>query len=256
MAARGPEMATETVWRSDLALARELGIRSSIHVGAYAHNAAHAAVQQMYEAGLLGADITFVHCCRTSSDELTMIAQAGATVSLGPQCEMNSQGIGNIPLDRLLQRGIRPGLSGDTETKCSGDMFTQMRMLFGHHRSWMGGGNSDVPPDEAVLTLRDVLEFATIQGARAVGLQDHIGTLTPGKQADIVLIRATDLNLAPVLDPVAAVVLAAHEGNVDTVLVAGRLVKSGGELTHVDTADIIGAARESQRAITLRRRAP
>jgi 5-methylthioadenosine/S-adenosylhomocysteine deaminase len=134
-------------------------------------------------------------------------------------------------------------------------MFTQMRMLFGHHRSWMGGGNSDVPQDEAVLTLRNVLEFATILGARAVGLQDQIGTLTPGKQADIVLIRATDLNLAPVLDPVAAAVLAAHEGNVDTVLIAGRPVKSGGRLIHVDTADIIGAARESQQAITLRRRA-
>lgn len=130
-----------------------------------------------------------------------------------------------------------------------------MRMLFGHHRSWMGGGNSDVPQDEAVLTLRNVLEFATILGARAVGLQDQIGTLTPGKQADIVLIRATDLNLAPVLDPVAAAVLAAHEGNVDTVLIAGRPVKSGGRLIHVDTADIIGAARESQQAITLRRRA-
>lgn len=119
----------------------------------------------------------------------------------------------------------------------------------------MGGGNSDVPQDEAVLTLRNVLEFATILGARAVGLQDQIGTLTPGKQADIVLIRATDLNLAPVLDPVAAAVLAAHEGNVDTVLIAGRPVKSGGRLIHVDTADIIGAARESQQAITLRRRA-
>ncbi len=116
-------------------------------------------------------------------------------------------------------------------------------------------GNSDVPQDEAVLTLGNVLELATIQGARAVGLQDQIGTLTPGKQADIVLIRATDLNLAPVLDPVAAAVLAAHEGNVDTVLIAGRPVKSGGRLIHVDTADIIGAARESQHAITLRRRA-
>lgn len=254
MAARGPEMAAESVWRSDLELARDLGLRSSIHVGAYPHNAAQSAVRKMRDAGVLDSDITFVHCCRTSSDELSMIADAGASVSLGPHCEMNSQGIGNIPLDRLLARGIRPSLSGDTETKCSGDMFTQMRMLFGHHRSWMGGGNSSVSASEAVLTLRDVLEFATIQGAKAVGLEESIGTLTPGKQADIVLIRATDLNLAPVLDPVAAVVLAAHEGNVDTVFVAGRAVKRGGSLKQVNTEELLAAARESQQAIIQRRR--
>lgn len=253
MAARGPEMASEKVWLGDLELARELGIRSSIHVGAYAHNAVHAAVRQMHDAGVLHSDLTFVHCCRSGSDELTMIAECGASVSLGAHCEMNSQGIGHIPLDRLLQRRIRPSLSGDTETKCSGDMFTQMRMLFGHHRSWMGGGNSEVPPAEAALTLRDVLEFATVEGARAIGQDSRIGTLTPGKQADIVLIRATDLNLAPVMDPVAAVVLAAHEGNVDTVLVAGRRRKSGGQLVDIDTDAIVGAARDSQQAILRRR---
>lgn len=254
MAARGPEMTTEKVWRADLDLARELGMRTSVHVGAYTHNAAHAAVRQLHDAGVMGPDLTFVHCCRSGLDELTMIADAHASVSLGVHCELNSQGIGNIPLDHLLQRGIRPSLSGDTETKCSGDMFTQMRMLFAHHRSWMGGANSDVPEDVARLTLRDVLEFATIEGAKALGLQSRIGTLTPGKQADIILIRATDLNLAPVMDPVAAIVLAAHEGNVDSVFVAGNRVKSAGTLTHVDTAEVIGAARESQHSILRRRR--
>lgn len=243
MAARGPEMAAPDVWRDDLLLARELGIRTSVHVGAYAHNARFRAVTQYQEAGLLGDDLTFVHCGHSSDLEIAAIADAGATVSLGVQCELNSTGIGDIPLDRLLHHGIRPSLSGDTETKCAGDMFTQMRMLFGYYRSWTGGGHSTLvePPS---LTLRDVLEFATIEGARALGLEQRIGSITPGKQADLVLLRATDLNLVPVSDAVAAVVLAAHEGNVDSVMVAGRFAKRDGRMV-ADTRRISALATES-----------
>lgn len=248
MAARGPEMTLPSIWRDDLQLARDLGLRTSVHVGAYPHNAAHHAVAQYDDVGLLGDDMTFVHCCRCTNDELKMIAAAGASVSLGVHCEMNSQGIGDIPLDRMLSMGLRPSLSGDTETKCTADMFTQMRLLYAYYRSWRGGGHSTVPTPQD-LTLRDVLEFATIEGARAVGLDHRIGTLTPGKQADIVLIRATDVNLAPVLDPVAAVVLAAHEGNVDSVLVAGTFVKANGRPARLDHSALIQRARASQKRV-------
>lgn len=244
MAARGPEMTTPEVWRADLLLARELGIRTSVHVGAYAHNARHRAVAQYDEAGLLGDDLTFVHCGHSTDAEIAAIARAGATVSLGVQCELNSAGIGDIPLDRLLHFGTRPSLSGDTETKCAGDMFTQMRMLFGYYRSWTGGGHSRLAEPPA-LTLRDVLEFATIDGARALGLDDRIGSITPGKQADLLLIRSTDLNLVPVSDPVAAVVLAAHEGNVDSVMVDGRFVKRAGRM-RADPSPLQGRAEESR----------
>ncbi|MDJ0490239.1 amidohydrolase family protein [Rhodococcus qingshengii] len=253
MAARGPEMTTFGVWQDDLALARELGIRTSVHTGAYRHNEQFHAVAQYEKAGLLSDDLTFVHCCRSSDDEFAMIAEAGATVSIGVHCELNAQGIGDIPLDRMLNAGVRPSLSGDTETKCSGDMFTQMRMLFGYHRSWMGGGHSSVTLERARLTLKDTLAFATMEGARAVGLEDQIGSLTPGKQADIILIRATDLNLAPVLDPEAAVVLAAHEGNIDSVLVGGRYVKRAGAMTDFDPPALVDSAIVSQRRILSRR---
>ncbi|MGW0330113.1 amidohydrolase family protein [Nocardia sp. NPDC003183] len=255
MAARGPEMAAEDTWVADLRLARELDIRTTVHVGAYPHNAAHRAVAQYAGLGLLGDDMTFVHCSRSHDDEFAMIADAGATVSLGVHCELNSQGMGDIPLDKLLARGIRPSLSGDTETKCSGDMFTQMRMLYAYHRSWMGGGHSAVGgvPE---LRVRDVLEFATVQGARAVGMSDKIGSLAPGKQADIVLLRASDLNLGPVTNPVYSVVLAAHEGNVDTVLVAGRVVKRDGHLTDIDPTTLMDSARQSQQQILTRNLPP
>ncbi|WP_040503132.1 amidohydrolase family protein, partial [Herbaspirillum lusitanum] len=246
---RGPEMATRDVWLGDLRLARELGIRSSIHMGAYARNAKVRAIAQMHEAGVLGEDLTFVHCCCSHDDEISMMADAGVTASLGVHCELNAQGIGDIPFDRLLAAGIRPSLSGDTETKCAGDMFTQMRHAFAYYRSWMGGGHSKAKAAPETMTMRDVLEFATLAGAKATGLDGKIGSLTPGKQADIVMIRADDINLAPVSDAVGAIVLAAHSGNVDSVYVAGRAVKKAGKLLSVDVDQVRARALSSQQFV-------
>jgi cytosine/adenosine deaminase-related metal-dependent hydrolase len=249
MAGRGPEMATRDVWLGDLRLARELGIRSSIHMGAYARNATVRAIAQMQEAGVLGEDLTFVHCCCSHDDEISMMADAGVTASLGVHCELNAQGIGDIPFDRLLAAGIRPSLSGDTETKCAGDMFTQMRHAFAYYRSWMGGGHSKAKGAPETMTMRDVLEFATLAGAKATGLESKIGSLTAGKQADIVMIRMDDINLAPVSDAVGAIVLAAHSGNVDSVYVAGRAVKKGGKLLSVDLDQVRDRAVRSQKFV-------
>jgi len=249
MAGRGPEMATRDVWLGDLRLARELGIRSSIHMGAYARNATVRAIAQMHEAGVLGEDLTFVHCCCSHDDEISMMADAGVTASLGVHCELNAQGIGDIPFDRLLAAGIRPSLSGDTETKCAGDMFTQMRHAFAYYRSWMGGGHSKAKGAPETMTMRDVLEFATLAGAKATGLEGKIGSLTAGKQADIVMIRTDDINLAPVSDAVGAIVLAAHPGNVDSVYVAGRAVKKGGKLLSVNLDQVRERAVSSQKFV-------
>ena len=246
MAARGPEMAQREVWLGDLRMARELGIRSTIHMGAYARNAQVRAIAQMHEAGVLGADLTFVHCCHCGGDEVAMMADAGVSASLGVHCEMNAQGIGDIPFDRMLAVGIRPSLSGDTETKCAGDMFTQMRHAFSYYRSWMGGQHSTVPNAPATITLRDVLEFGTMAGAQATGLDHKVGSLTPGKQADLMLVRTTDLNLTPVSDAVGAVVLASHPGNVDAVFVAGRAVKRDGQMVGVDLEALRQRAIASQ----------
>ncbi len=249
MAGRGPEMAARDVWLADLRLARELGIRSSIHMGAYTRNANVRAIAQMHEAGVLGEDLTFVHCCCSHDDEIAMMADAGVSASLGVHCELNAQGIGDIPFDRLLAAGIRRSLSGDTETKCSGDMFTQMRHAFSYYRSWMGGGHSKTKGAPDTLTMRDVLEFATLAGAKATGLDSKVGSLSPGKQADIVMIRADDINLAPVSDAVGAIVLAAHSGNVDSVFVAGQAVKRGGKLLSVDVDQVRARALSSQQYV-------
>ncbi|NHO66365.1 amidohydrolase family protein [Aestuariicella hydrocarbonica] len=248
MAARGPEMAAPEVWMSDLRMARELGIRSSIHMGAYAHNAVRG-IEKMHKAGVLDNDMTFIHCCFSDADEISMMADSGVSASLGVHCELNAQGIGDIPLDRMLAVGIRPSLSGDTETKCSGDMFTQMRHTFAYYRSWMGGKHSQIKNAPSTISLRDVLEFATVSGAKANGLESKIGSLTPGKQADFIMIRSTDLNLTPVSDAVGAVVLAAHPGNVDSVFVAGKPLKRHGCLLDINIEALRARASQSQQRI-------
>jgi 5-methylthioadenosine/S-adenosylhomocysteine deaminase len=246
MAARGPEITDSETWRADLRLARELGIRSSIHMGAFAFNGAKRGIAEMNRFGMLGEDLTFIHCSTSGDDELQMIADNGVTVSLGVNVEMNAQGIGDIPLDRLLALGVRPSLSGDTETLGSADMFTQMRSALAYYRSYVGGGHSRAANAPETLTTHDVLEFATVEGARANGLSQKVGTIAPGKSADIVMVRSNDINLMPVIDPVAAIVSGSHPGNVDTVMIEGRILKQGGKLVGVDLADIRQRARQSQ----------
>ncbi|MBB4916336.1 cytosine/adenosine deaminase-related metal-dependent hydrolase [Streptosporangium saharense] len=112
----------------------------------------------------------------------------------------------------------------DTVTAAPSDMFAVMRAAFAAER---GRGGS--------LTAAEVLRMATVEGAAVLGLDDRIGSLRPGKQADLVMLRAGDLGLAPVHDPVGAVVTAAGPANVDTVLVAGRVVKRDGRLPYADT---------------------
>jgi cytosine/adenosine deaminase-related metal-dependent hydrolase len=121
-------------------------------------------------------------------------------------------------------------------------MFTQMRALLLAARSTEGGPQA---PVEAAYGQLDALHCATTAGAAALGMTHRIGSLSPGKQADIVLIRTTDVNLAPVHDPVGAVVLAAHPGNVDTVIVAGRIRKRAGRLLTADLGHLVERAAAS-----------
>ena len=250
MSARGPEQTDDATWRLDLELARDLGIRTSMHVGVGDRGPTHRAVERMHRAGALGEDMIFLHLNTCSDEEIAYIADAGARVSIGIQVEAVSQ-LGEIPTDRMLAAGLWPSLSGDTETMGTGDMFTQVRLALSDYRVKAGMGRN-APGSPATLTTDDVLRMGTLAGADALGLGALTGSITPGKQADIVLVDATAVNLAPVSDPVGAIVLGAHPGNVDTVLVAGSVLKRDGELVGVDWPGVLEAARESN-ARVLRR---
>ncbi|MET9357261.1 amidohydrolase family protein [Streptomyces sp. NPDC006617] len=234
MALRGPQFATLDVTESDLRRARELGLPVTLHVGDGEWGRSRP-VTRMKERGLLGPDITYVHCNTLADDELQDIADSGGSVSIAPDIEMQ-MGHGWPATGRLMGVGVRPSLSIDTCVSNSGHMFGTMQMCLATQRAIDNEqpGASDRPA--VTLGSRDVLSFATLDGARACGLDRKVGSLSRGKQADIVLLRADTLSLAPLNNPIGQVVYAAHPGLVDTVLVAGRVVKSGGKL-HGDIAE-------------------
>jgi cytosine/adenosine deaminase-related metal-dependent hydrolase len=126
----------------------------------------------------------------------------------------------------------------DSEGASRGDHFTQMRAAISmqHAMSFEKKLAHRLSPDQ--ITTRHVLEFATSAGAKALGMEERIGTLTPGKQADILLLSQYQINVMPVNDPIGAVVWAMDTSNVDTVIIAGKTVKSNGELLNTDLADL------------------
>ncbi|GMA62607.1 amidohydrolase family protein [Alicyclobacillus fastidiosus] len=150
--------------------------------------------------GLLAPDINLAHCNNLRDKEYQLIANSGASVSITPAVEMN-MGHGFPVTRELLEYGVRPSLGVDTVNTIEGDMFTQMKLALSiehalrNQQIFIAGQE----PEKLDLTTRDVLEFATIEGARALGLDKKVGTLTPGKEADILLIRYTDLNLTPII---------------------------------------------------------
>ncbi|RFS84455.1 hypothetical protein D0T12_19645 [Actinomadura spongiicola] len=230
LAGRGPELSTMDATRADLAMARDLGIRTSIHMGCGPEFGAMAAIARLGRAGLLGPDLTFVHCSESGDDEFAMMADSGASIALAPHHEQALPGIGHTPIDRVRAFGITAGLSTDTETVGASDLFTQMRAGLAAHRSQLADGRTRFAGRLDPFGVAEVFTMATQGGADTLGLGDRIGSLTVGKRADVVLVRATDPNLFPVTDPVAALVCAAHPGNVDTVLVDGVVRKRAGAL--------------------------
>ncbi|SFV03010.1 Cytosine/adenosine deaminase [Alicyclobacillus macrosporangiidus] len=247
LAIRGPEFSSWNATLHDIRLARELGAVCSMHVGFGSWGSVDRSIEKMYQAGLLGPDLNLVHVNTISDEEFRLIAETGASVSVTPEIEM-MMGHGYPLTGRLTRHGGRPTIGIDVVTSTGGDMFAQMKFMLQAERSRinegiLAGGNM---PEKLPLSAREVLEFATIDGARALGLESKVGSLTPGKQADVILIRATDINLTPVNDPVGAVVQCAHAGNVDSVYVAGKAVKRGGRLLHVDLARVRTLAAQSR----------
>jgi 5-methylthioadenosine/S-adenosylhomocysteine deaminase len=235
MGTRGPGFCTPEVVRHDWELARDVGAPISVHVGMGPYAGRFSMVSQLSELGLLGPDTTYIHCNYLSNEEFALIADSGGKVSISPTVEM-IMGHGTPPTAMALRHGLKPSLSIDVVTTVPGDMFTQMRFLFASdrllsHEAAFAAGSESEPK---LLSCREVLEFATIEGARVCGLEERTGSLTPGKQADIVILRCDHTNTYPVIDPVSTVVLQADTRNIETVFVAGRALKRNGSLVDAD----------------------
>lgn len=218
--------------RHNAALARDLGLRTAHHVRA------SILPSRLRDLDALLPGTTFVHGNGLDADELSIIADAGGSLSIAPVVEI-ALGLGHPMVNEALAvSGLPINLSVDVEVTSPTDMFSQMRAAYFQARM---ASTSDGP------TVRDVLSWATLGGARALGLGDRTGSITPGKEADLLVLRADRVDVAPVTDPYSAVVLQMDRSHIDTVLVAGRVLKRGGRAVRDDAALV-----ERARAITAR----
>ncbi len=231
LATRGPGFCQEDVVRDEWGMARELGLPITIHIAMGKLAGKWSMLKQLDDLGLLGADTTYIHSCYLTDEEWELVAKSKGTISIAPQVEMQ-MGHGWPPVMKARSYGLRPSLSIDVVTTVPGDMFTEMRCAFAAER-WRSNDSvwkSEEPLPEQALTARDMLTMATLDGAHVVGLESKTGSITPGKQADVVMIDGHAPAMAPVIDPVGAVVLSADTSNVDTVIVSGAIRKRGGKL--------------------------
>jgi 5-methylthioadenosine/S-adenosylhomocysteine deaminase len=231
LATRGPGFCVDDVVKQEWTMARDLGLPITVHVGMGRLAGRFAMIKSLQRLNLLGPDTTYIHCCYFSDEEWQLVKDTGGRISIASQIEMQ-MGHGQPPIGKSLKYGLRPSLSIDVVTTAPGDMFTNMRSAFAAERVLVNAvaweANTTIP--ENTLSARGALEMATVNGAYTVGLEDRTGSLTPGKQADVVVIDGRAPGTAPVIDPVATVVLAADVSNGDIVIIAGKIVKRDGKL--------------------------
>lgn len=228
-------------------IARELGVRAVLHIRVESES-----LVALHRAGVIRDGDEFIHCTHLTQEAWNVISDSGGRTSHSVPLEM-AMGHGTPAIQEALNNGVRPSLSGDHATTVGMDMFGMMRAAFGmqrvivHQRS--RNGEERVPP---LVTPRQVLEFATINGARVANLDHRIGTLTPGKDADLLMLRADRLDVWPVNNAYAAVVNQMSAVHVDTVFVAGKARKWRGHLTGVDQEHVRDLVQRSRDVVLSR----
>ncbi len=234
MAALGPDFSTWEVTEHDFKLAKELDLIISAHVWGAPNRMNKDGYQKLAKMKLLGPNHNLVHGVYLSTSELKLIVDSGASITVTPEVELQmSHG---VPLTgRLRELGVQPSIGVDVESNISGDMFTIMRMTMQTQRNLDNqriASETKMPAQKLSIKPKEALAWATIGSAKALRLDKKVGSLKPGKQADLILINKNDLNLFPVNNAVEAVVFHANGSNVDTVIIAGKIRKRNGKLSY------------------------
>lgn len=209
-----------------------------------------------------GHHIEQIHCARFTDQAYDVCAQFGVHMSIATVTEMQ-MGHGMPPFQACLDRGILPSLSADVDTNNTPDLFSLMRSAFTLQRALIhqralpvdmrGGGEMGLPP---LLTSHQVLEMATVAGAAGAGLSHKVGTLTPGKEADIILLKARALSTWPLNNAPGSIVTMMDTSHVDTVFIAGKLMKWRGKLVGVDEDKLLNEIERSRDRVLARINGP
>jgi cytosine/adenosine deaminase-related metal-dependent hydrolase len=241
LAGRPPGLVGEAVFRPEYDAARDLGLPVSYHANSTRAQGALGMIRQLGEQDMLTPDTQLVHALYTTDEERALVRDTGASVSISPWSELLI-GYGVTPVQDLERSGVLLTLSVDT-TPLTGtaDLWSVIRLTTGLYR-----GEAE---EELVVGTRRILEMATIDAARSLGLGGVVGSLTPGKRADIVLVRGHDVATAPLTDVPNALALATGAENVDTVIVDGRFRKRHGALVDVDEERVVRETEEALAAL-------
>jgi cytosine/adenosine deaminase-related metal-dependent hydrolase len=235
-----------SVNRDTFATGRKYGMRIWSHIVGTLPNSFPKDFEQMAAEGVLRSDNVYIHFTGATSQQVKLVKDTGGAVSAAVPIEMTMRH-GMPILQQCLDNGLTPSLSSDVETSMSADMFTMMRSCFVLQRALLNErsiqGEKDLPK---LLTAREVIAMATVQGARDCALDKKVGTLTPGKEADIVMLRADTIDAFPLNNAYGAIVTGMDTSNVDTVMVAGKIVKRHGRLVGVDLARLRKQATEAR----------
>lgn len=192
-------------------------------------------ITPLYNAKLMGKDVQLIHTLSANADELEMIRASGASVSVSPGTELRV-GYGYPQISEMLAKGIPLGVSIDTSALTgSSNLFAVLKLARDSENARAGS--------EFKMTARKALELGTIGGARSMRVDRKVGSLVPGKRADLIAINTNALNMGVVTDPAHLVLEATGPENVDTVVVDGRILKRGGKLTAINPATVIAEAR-------------
>lgn len=250
MAILGPHYSTLGVSIADFRLAREYGLVVSMHCGG-GEPKSPGGWEALEAEGLIAPRTNIVHANNLTDAEIGRFVKAGVVFTVAPENEM-VQGHGWPITNRVLAVGAQPSFGVDIESLVSSDMFTVARMALACQRALdntqaLESGRG--VPEVLGTSTKQALGWITMEGARALGLETRIGSLTPGKQADVTILDATALNMWPVNDPYSTVIMQANSGNVRDVIIAGAFKKREGRLLRTDMGEIMSQLAASGQAI-------
>ena len=221
------------VYQPEFDNARRLGVPITVHVAS--SSKAVNQIEPLYKEKLLGKDVQLIHTLAASPPELDMMKESGCAVSISPGSELRI-GYGFPQTSEMLARGIPLGISIDTDALVgSSNLFGVLKLARMVENAKAGS--------EFKMSARRALELGTMEGARSMGLGDKIGSLKPGKRADLIMINTDSLNMGVVTDPAHLVLECTEPANVDTVVIDGRVVKQSGKLVAIDARKVVAEAR-------------
>ena len=222
-------------------LAKELGGLLHVHLLEHQSDRAEQPVTALSQAEALDSNLLAAHVVHPTSEEIALLASKGVRVAHNPLSNMRLAS-GIMPLPAMQAAGIPVGLGLDGGTNDAMDMFINMRAAVGLQR--VSSLRADVYP-----TVIDVLRLATIEGARVLKMEDQIGSLTPGKKADLVIVDPHTVNFAPRVDWISQLVFNGQPRNVEWVFVDGRPLKKGGKLVGIQPRSLFPTVEKTAQKV-------